>query len=164
MSDMTAVDVPNRQNRFEMVYCLLSTHFNARIRIKSYTNELNPVDSLAADLFPSCNWYERECWDMYGVYFNGHPDLRRILTDYGFQGHPQRKDFPLTGYYEVRYDDDLMRVVQEPLELAQEYRKFDLKNPWEVFPNFRDASELDDGSADEDKKKKKRRRREKADE
>jgi len=160
-----------------MVYCLLSTHFNARIRIKSYTNELNPVDSLAADLFPSCNWYERECWDMYGVYFNGHPDLRRILTDYGFQvkierktvfnllkGHPQRKDFPLTGYYEVRYDDDLMRVVQEPLELAQEYRKFDLKNPWEVFPNFRDASELDDGSADEDKKKKKRRRREKADE
>lgn len=164
MSDMTAVDVPNRQNRFEMVYCLLSTHFNARIRIKSYTNELNPVDSLAADIFPSCNWYERECWDMYGVYFNGHPDLRRILTDYGFQGHPQRKDFPLTGYYEVRYDDDLMRVVQEPLELAQEYRKFDLKNPWEVFPNFRDTSELDDGSADEDKKKKKRRRREKADE
>jgi len=155
MSDFTAVDIPNRQNRFELVYNLLSTAFNARIRVKTYTNELNPVDSVAADLHPSCNWYEREVWDMYGVYFNGHPDLRRILTDYGFQGHPQRKDFPLTGYYEVRYDDDLMRVVQEPLELAQEYRKFDLKNPWEVFPNFRDTQAIDDGE------KKKRRRRDK---
>ena len=103
------------------------------------------------------NWFEREVWDMYGVYFNGHPDLRRILTDYGFQGHPQRKDFPLTGYYEVRYDDDLSRVVQEPLELAQEYRKFDLKNPWEVFPKFRDVDELDDG---EEKKKKRRKKTE----
>jgi len=155
VSDFTAVDIPNRQNRFELVYNLLSTAFNARIRVKTYTNELNPVDSVAADIHPSCNWYEREVWDMYGVYFNGHPDLRRILTDYGFQGHPQRKDFPLTGYYEVRYDDDLMRVVQEPLELAQEYRKFDLKNPWEVFPNFRDTQAIDDGE------KKKRRRRDK---
>jgi len=155
MSDFTAVDIPNRQNRFELVYNLLSTVYNARIRVKTYTNELNPVDSVAGDLHPANNWYEREVWDMYGVYFNGHPDLRRILTDYGFQGHPQRKDFPLTGYYEVRYDDDLMRVVQEPLELAQEYRKFDLKNPWEVFPNFRDELSLDDGE------KKKRRRRDK---
>jgi len=158
MSDFTAVDIPNRQNRFELVYNLLSIEFNARIRVKTYTNELNPVDSVAGDIHPANNWYEREVWDMYGVYFNGHPDLRRILTDYGFQGHPQRKDFPLTGYYEVRYDDDLMRVVQEPLELAQEYRKFDLKNPWEVFPNFRDTQELEEGD------KKKRRRREKSEE
>jgi len=157
LSDFTAVDVPARQNRFELVWNLLAIHYNARIRVKTYTNELNPVDSIAADLHPSANWFEREVWDMYGVYFNGHPDLRRILTDYGFQGHPQRKDFPLTGYYEVRYDDDLSRVVQEPLELAQEYRKFDLKNPWEVFPKFRDASELDDG---EEKKKKRRKKTE----
>ena len=108
-------------------------------------------------IISKANWFEREVWDMYGVYFNGHPDLRRILTDYGFQGHPQRKDFPLTGYYEVRYDDDLSRVVQEPLELAQEYRKFDLKNPWEVFPKFRDVDELDDG---EEKKKKRRKKTE----
>merc|ERR1739848_20596 len=155
LSDFTAVDIPNRANRFELVWNLLSTELNARIRVKSYTNELNPVDSIADNIHPSANWYEREVWDMFGVYFNGHPDLRRILTDYGFSGHPQRKDFPLTGYYEVRYDDDLMRVVQEPLELAQEYRKFDLKNPWEVFPNFRDELSLDDGE------KKKRRRRDK---
>ena len=119
----------------------------------------------------TADWFEREVWDMYGVYFNGHPDLRRILTDYGFQGdsfdfirsdltvwlgHPQRKDFPLTGYYEVRYDDDLMRVVQEPLELAQEYRKFDLKNPWEVFPKFRDQEELDEGEPEKKKRRKKK--------
>jgi len=156
LSDFTCVDVPARQNRFELVWNLLSVHYNARIRVKSYTNELNPVDSIAADIHKSADWFEREVWDMYGVYFNGHPDLRRILTDYGFQGHPQRKDFPLTGYYEVRYDDDLMRVVQEPLELAQEYRKFDLKNPWEVFPKFRDQEELDEGEPEKKKRRKKK--------
>merc|ERR1719482_556521 len=144
VSDITAIDVPTRQYRFELIYNILSVRYNARIRVKTDTDELTPVDSID-DIHKAANWFEREVWDMYGVYFNGHPDLRRILTDYGFQGHPQRKDFPLTGYYEVRYDDDLSRVVQEPLELAQEYRKFDLKNPWEVFPKFRDASELDDG-------------------
>jgi len=159
LSDFTALDVPSRQNRFELVWNLLSVHYNARCRVKTYTNELNPVDSIAADMHPSANWYEREVWDMYGVYFNGHPDLRRILTDYGFQGHPQRKDFPLTGYYEVRYDDDLMRVVQEPLELAQEYRKFDLKNPWEVFPNFRDEDAIEGGDETDGGKKKKRRKK-----
>jgi len=160
LSDFTAVDVPARQNRFELVWNLLSVNYNARIRVKTYTNELNPVDSVAADIHPSANWFEREVWDMYGVYFNGHPDMRRILTDYGFQGHPQRKDFPLTGYYEVRYDDDLMRVVQEPLELAQEYRKFDLKNPWEVFPKFRDEEAIEDGESSGGKKKRRKKDRE----
>jgi len=137
LSDMTAIDVPTRDYRFEIVYNLLSLRFNSRIRVKTYTDELTPVDSIN-DILKAANWYEREVWDMYGVYFSNHPDLRRILTDYGFEGHPLRKDFPLTGYVECRYDDELRRIVQEPVELAQEFRKFDLAAPWEQFPHFRD--------------------------
>ncbi|CAH2042766.1 unnamed protein product, partial [Iphiclides podalirius] len=109
---------------------------NWRIRVKTYTDELTPVES-ACEVFKAANWYEREIWDMYGVFFANHPDLRRILTDYGFEGHPFRKDFPLSGYVEVRYDDEQKRVVIEPLELAQEFRRFELSAPWEQFPNFR---------------------------
>jgi len=139
LADIAGVDMPTRKNRFELVYNLLSLRYNSRIRVKTYTDELTPVDSLSG-VFAAANWYEREIWDMYGVFFTNHPDLRRILTDYGFQGHPLRKDFPLTGYYEVRYDDELQRLVQEPVELAQEYRKFDLAAPWEQFPAFRETN------------------------
>ncbi|CAH0401500.1 unnamed protein product [Chilo suppressalis] len=134
--DIAGMDVPSRPNRFEIIYNLLSLRYNARIRVKTYTDELTPVDS-ACDVFKAANWYEREIWDMYGVFFANHPDLRRILTDYGFEGHPFRKDFPLSGYVEVRYDDEQKRVVVEPLELAQEFRRFELSAPWEQFPNFR---------------------------
>lgn len=134
--DIAGMDVPSRPNRFEIIYSLLSLRYNARIRMKTYTDELSPVES-ACDVFKAANWYEREIWDMYGVFFANHPDLRRILTDYGFEGHPFRKDFPLSGYVEVRYDDEQKRVVMEPLELAQEFRRFELEAPWEQFPNFR---------------------------
>lgn len=134
--DIAGMDVPSRPFRFEIIYNLLSLRYNSRIRVKTYTDELTPVDS-ACDLFKAANWYEREIWDMYGVFFANHPDLRRILTDYGFEGHPFRKDFPLSGYVEVRYDDEQKRVVVEPLELAQEFRRFELSAPWEQFPNFR---------------------------
>ncbi|KAM3959387.1 NADH:ubiquinone oxidoreductase core subunit S3 [Aphomia sociella] len=134
--DIAGMDVPTRTNRFEIIYNLLSLRYNARIRVKTYTDELTPVDS-ACDIFKAANWYEREIWDMYGVFFANHPDLRRILTDYGFEGHPFRKDFPLSGYVEVRYDDEQKRVVVEPLELAQEFRRFELSAPWEQFPSFR---------------------------
>ncbi|KAI1704833.1 respiratory-chain NADH dehydrogenase, 30 kd subunit domain-containing protein [Ditylenchus destructor] len=132
------VDVPTRQNRFEVVYALMSIRYNTRIRVRTYTDEISPIESICS-IFSGAEWYEREIYDMYGVWFNNHPDLRRLLTDYGFEGHPQRKDFPLTGYVEVRWDPELRRVVQEPTELAQEFRKFDLDTPWEVFPAFRDA-------------------------
>lgn len=138
LADIAGVDVPNRQYRFEVVYNLLSLRFNSRIRVKTYTDELTPIDSVC-EVFKAANWYEREIWDMFGVFFANHPDLRRILTDYGFEGHPFRKDFPLTGYVEVRYDDERKRVVVEPLELAQEFRRFELSAPWEQFPNFREA-------------------------
>lgn len=138
MVDIAGMDVPSRQNRFEVIYNLLSLRFNSRIRVKTYTDELTPLDS-SYEVFKAANWYEREIWDMYGVFFANHPDLRRILTDYGFEGHPFRKDFPLSGYVEVRYDDEKKRVVVEPLELAQEFRRFELSAPWEQFPNFRDA-------------------------
>lgn len=137
--DIAGMDVPSRQNRFEVIYNLLSLRYNSRIRVKTYTDELTPLDS-ANEVFKAANWYEREIWDMYGVFFANHPDLRRILTDYGFEGHPQRRDFPLSGYVELRYDDEKKRVVCEPLELAQEFRKFDLSAPWEQFPNFRNAN------------------------
>ncbi|VDD74346.1 unnamed protein product [Mesocestoides corti] len=136
--DITAMDVPSRPYRFEVVYNLLSLRYNSRARVRTYTDELTPISSIC-DLYQAANWYEREVWDMYGVFFSDHPDLRRILTDYGFQGHPQRKDFPLTGYTEMRYDEELKRIVIEPVELAQEYRKFDFKTPWENFPKFRDV-------------------------
>jgi len=136
--DIAGVDMPTRKFRFEVVYNLLSFRFNSRIRVKTYTDELTPLDS-CNDIFKAANWNEREAWDMFGIYFSNHPDLRRILTDYGFEGHPLRKDFPLTGYVELRYDDELRRVVQEPVELAQEFRKFDLAAPWEQFPKFRES-------------------------
>jgi NADH-quinone oxidoreductase subunit C len=128
--DITAVDWPSRERRFDVVYHLLSPKHNARIRIKIETDETTPVSSVI-ELFPSADWYEREIYDLYGVVFTGHPDLRRILTDYGFEGHPLRKDFPLTGFVEVRYDDELKRVVYEPVRLTQEFRNFDFLSPWE---------------------------------
>ncbi len=128
--DITAVDYPARAARFDVVYHLLSPRLNQRIRVTCETDEMTPVAS-AIPVFPAANWYERETYDMFGVFFSGHPDLRRMLTDYGFEGHPLRKDFPMSGYVEVRYDDDSKRVVYEPIRLNQEYRQFDFLSPWE---------------------------------
>ena len=128
--DITAVDYPQDPDRFEIVYLFLSMYTNARIRLKTRVGEDAMVPSLV-DVHPSANWVEREVFDMFGVVFSGHPDLRRILTDYGFRGHPLRKDFPTTGYTEVRYDEALKRVVYEPVKLTQEYRQFDFMSPWE---------------------------------
>ncbi len=128
--DVTAVDYPEREQRFDVVYNLLSVKQNQRIRIKLHTDEDTPVPSVVS-AFPSANWFEREVWDLFGVFFSDHPDLRRIMTDYGFEGHPLRKDFPLTGYVEVRYDDEQRRVVYEPVKLTQEFRTFDFLSPWE---------------------------------
>lgn len=130
--DITAVDYPSRSSRFEVVYQLLSIHYNARIRVKTNVDELTPIESVSS-LFPSANWFERETWDMFGICFLHHPDLRRILTDYGFEGHPLRKDFPVSGYVEFRYDDSKKRVISEPVELAQEFRYFDFASPWELI-------------------------------
>jgi NADH-quinone oxidoreductase subunit C len=128
--DITAVDWPSRERRFDVVYHLLSPKHNQRIRVKIETDEPTPVSSVI-EVFPNADWYEREIYDLYGLVFAGHPDLRRILTDYGFEGHPLRKDFPLTGFVEVRYDDELKRVVYEPVRLTQEFRNFDFLSPWE---------------------------------
>ena len=128
--DITAVDNPARPARFDMVYHLLSMYQNQRIRVKAKAREDELVPRLI-EIFPAANWYEREIFDMFGIYFSGHPDLRRILTDYGFRGHPLRKDFPTTGYVEVRYDEAQKRVVYEPVKLVQEYRQFDFMSPWE---------------------------------
>ena len=128
--DICGVDYPERENRFDVVYHLLSPRKNQRIRVKCETDEETPVPSVI-EVFPAANWFEREAYDMYGILFSGHPDLRRILTDYGFQGYPLRKDFPLTGYVEVRYDDAQKRVVYEPVKLTQEFRSFDFMSPWE---------------------------------
>jgi NADH dehydrogenase (ubiquinone) Fe-S protein 3 len=127
--DICGVDYPTRQHRFEIVYNLLSIRYNNRIRVKTYASEVSPVPSITS-LYSGANWFEREAYDMYGIFFTGHPDLRRILTDYGFEGYPLRKDFPLTGYTEVRYDDEKKRVVSEPLELSQAFRNFDNASPW----------------------------------
>lgn len=127
--DVCGADYPYRSNRFEVVYQLLSVDYNQRIMIKTCTDEITPIHSVT-DLYSSAGWFEREVWDMYGIHFINHPDLRRILTDYGFDGHPLRKDFPLTGYSEVRYDDTQKRVISEPLELNQEFRYFDFSSPW----------------------------------
>lgn len=124
ISDITAVDFPTRDQRFEVVYNLLSVRFNSRIRVKTYADEATPVPSVTG-LFEGALWYEREVYDMFGVFFSGHPDLRRIMTDYGFDGHPLRKDFPLTGYTELRYDEEKKRIVIEPLELTQAFRNFE---------------------------------------
>ncbi|WP_333817153.1 NADH-quinone oxidoreductase subunit C [Tabrizicola sp.] len=128
--DITAVDHPERAQRFDVVYHFLSMYRNQRIRVKVAVREEEMVPSLVV-LHPSANWFEREVFDMFGILFSGHPDLRRILTDYGFRGYPLRKDFPTTGYTEVRYDEALKRVVYEPVRLVQEYRQFDFMSPWE---------------------------------
>jgi NADH-quinone oxidoreductase subunit C len=128
--DICGVDYPEREERFEVVYHLLSMRKNTRVRLKVPVGEDTPVASITG-VFPCADWFEREVWDMYGVYFSGHPDLRRILTDYGFDGHPQRKDFPLTGYVEMRYDEDQKRVIYEPVKLVQDFRTFDFLSPWE---------------------------------
>jgi NADH-quinone oxidoreductase subunit C len=130
LMDVTAVDYPDREQRFEIVYNLLSLKHNHRLRVKLAADEESQVPSVV-QVFSSATWFEREVWDMYGVFFTDHPDLRRILTDYGFEGHPLRKDFPLTGYVEVRYDEESKRVVYEPVKLVQEFRSFDFMSPWE---------------------------------
>ena len=128
--DICGADYPQRAKRFDVVYHLLSHRHNRRVRVKVATDENTPVPSAAA-IFPAAPWFERETWDLYGVWFADHPDLRRILTDYGFDGHPLRKDFPLTGFVEMRYDDEQKRVVYEPVKLTQEFRRFDFLSPWE---------------------------------
>jgi NADH-quinone oxidoreductase subunit C len=131
--DICGVDWPEREKRFDVVYNLLSVRNNQRIRVKLMTDEATPVPS-AASVYSSAGWFERETYDLYGVWFSDHPDLRRILTDYGFEGHPLRKDFPLTGFVELRWDDVQKRVVYEPVKLAQEFRRFDFLSPWEGAP------------------------------
>jgi NADH-quinone oxidoreductase subunit C len=128
--DVAGADYPARAKRFDVVYHLLSPRQNQRIRVKVRTDEDTPVPSVC-EVFPGADWFEREAYDLYGILFSGHPDLRRILTDYGFEGHPLRKDFPTTGFVEVRYDDEAKRVVYEPVELKQEFRNFDFMSPWE---------------------------------
>jgi NADH-quinone oxidoreductase subunit C len=128
--DVTAVDYPGRDLRFDVVYHFLSPTLNARLRLRGEAGETTQVPSIIG-VFPGADWFERETYDLYGVFFTGHPDMRRLLTDYGFDGHPLRKDFPLTGFVEVRYDDQEKRVVYEPVRLNQEFRKFDFMSPWE---------------------------------
>ena len=149
MIDVTAVDWPNRERRFDVVYHFLSPRLNQRIRLKVTTDETTPVPSLI-DVFRGADWFERETYDLYGVLFAGHPDMRRILTDYGFEGHPLRKDFPLTGFVEVRWDDEQKRVVYDKVQLAQEFRSFDFLSPWEgtdyVLPGDEKAKPQGKGS------------------
>ncbi len=130
--DVCGADYPERALRFDVVYHLLSPKKNLRIRVKTQTNDVLPVQTIVP-IFPGALWFEREAYDMYGIIFDGHPDLRRLLTDYGFEGHPLRKDFPLTGYVEVRYDDEQKRVVYEPVKLNQEFRQFDFLSPWDGY-------------------------------
>ncbi len=151
LTDVTAVDWPEREERLEVVYNLLSYKHNRRIRVKLTTDEDTPVPS-AVPVYSAANWFERETWDLFGVFFSDHPDLRRILTDYGFEGHPFRKDFPLTGYVECRYDEDQKRVVYEPVRLTQDFRSFDFLSPWEgmtnvMLPGDEKAQAPKDGSA-----------------
>src|SRR5436305_3106610 len=129
-TDVTAVDYPGREKRFDLVYHLLSPTLTARIRLRAEADETTQVPSII-EVFPGADWFERETYDLYGVIFTGHPDMRRLLTDYGFEGHPLRKDFPLTGFVEVRWDDEVKRVVYDPVRLAQEFRNFDFLSPWE---------------------------------
>jgi NADH-quinone oxidoreductase subunit C len=147
--DVTAVDWPRRAQRFDVVYHFLSPRLNQRIRVKTITDEVTAVPSLI-DVFRGADWFERETYDLYGVLFSGHPDMRRILTDYGFEGHPLRKDFPLTGFVEVRYDDEQKRVVYDKVKLAQEFRNFDFLSPWEgtdyVLPGDEKAKEPGQGN------------------
>ncbi len=144
LMDVCGVDYPGRTRRFDVVYHLLSLVHNLRIRVKVKTDEETPVPSVVK-VFRAANWFEREVWDMYGVMFSDHPDLRRILTDYGFEGHPLRKDFPLTGFVELRYSEEEKRVVYEPVKLAQDFRRFDFMSPWEgakyILEGDEDAAE-----------------------
>lgn len=149
--DVCGVDYPEDDERFEIVYHMLSMTHNNRIRIKLRTDEDTPVSSVTS-LFNSANWWEREIWDMFGVAFIDHPDLRRILTDYGFEGHPLRKDFPLTGYVEVRYDDAQKRIVYEPVKLTQEFRSFDFLSPWEGVQRMLPGDEKAEDAAEEEAK------------
>ena len=154
LCDICGVDYPDRPLRFEVVYNLLSMRHNERIRLKVSTDEEQPVPS-AVDLFSCAGWWEREAWDLFGIYFADNPDLRRILTDYGFEGHPLRKDFPLTGYVEVRYDEDQKAVVYEPVRLQQEFRNFDFLSPWEgmdkILPGDEKATSADGEAAAKDR-------------
>ncbi|MCF8474364.1 MAG: NADH-quinone oxidoreductase subunit C [Emcibacter sp.] len=149
LTDICGVDYPERAKRFDVVYHLLSLTHNVRLRIKVQADDETPIPSVV-ELYPSAGWYEREVWDMYGVMFDGHPDLRRILTDYGFQGHPQRKDFPLSGYVELRYSEEERRVVYEPVKLQQEFRDFDFMSPWEgakyILPESEQADDKRQGN------------------
>jgi len=149
LCDICGVDYPDRPERFEVVYNLLSMSQNLRIRLKVATDEEMPVPS-AVGVFSSAGWWERETWDLFGIYFSDHPDLRRLLTDYGFDGHPLRKDFPLTGYVELRYDEDQKRVVYEPVKLKQEFRSFDFLSPWEGMDRILPGDEKA-GAAEADK-------------
>ena len=148
LADICGVDYPERVERFDIVYHLLSPYKNLRIRVKVTTDAETPVPSIVG-IFPAANWFEREAFDLYGVEFDGHPDLRRILTDYGFEGHPLRKDFPLTGFVELRYDDEQKKVVYEPVQLMQDYRDFDYVSPWEgmgmAIPGDEKASVVEEG-------------------
>ncbi len=146
LMDLCGVDYPEREKRFEVVYNLLSLTHNMRVRVKVETDEETPVPSVSG-VFSSATWWEREAWDLFGIYFSEHPDLRRIMTDYGFDGHPLRKDFPLTGYVEVRYDDEQKRVVYEPVKLTQEFRTFDFLSPWEGVQGVLPGDEKADGDA-----------------
>ena len=134
LTDLTAIDYPSREERFELIYLFLSMTLNSRIIIKSSIKIEDKIESISS-LHKSANWFERECYDLFGIYFSNHPDLRRIMTDYNFEGHPLRKDFPLTGHTEVRYDDLEKKVVYEPVQLNQEFRNFDYMSPWEGFEN-----------------------------
>ena len=146
LMDLCGVDYPEREKRFDVVYNLLSLTHNMRVRVKVETDEETPVASVSG-VFSSATWWEREAWDLFGIYFSEHPDLRRIMTDYGFDGHPLRKDFPLTGYVEVRYDDEQKRVVYEPVKLTQEFRSFDFLSPWEGVQGVLPGDEKADGDA-----------------
>jgi NADH-quinone oxidoreductase subunit C len=151
LCDICGVDYPDRPQRFDVVYNLLSMPHNQRIRLKLETDEVDPVPS-AVGLYSSAGWWEREAWDMFGIYFADNPDLRRILTDYGFEGHPLRKDFPLTGYVEPRYDEEQKRVVYEPVKLKQEFRSFEFLSPWEgmdsILPGDEKAGPAEDKGAE----------------
>ena len=147
--DITAIDYPGSEKRFLLVYNLLSVSKNFRIKVKTKTNEDNPVASVY-EVYPCSNWYEREVWDLFGIRFSGHPDLRRILTDYDFDGHPLRKDFPLTGFTQVRFDDELGRVINEPVKLDQEFRNFDNLSPWEGMSKYLPGDEKSNISNDKD--------------
>ncbi len=146
LMDICGVDYPERERRFEVVYNMLSLIHNMRVRVKVEADEETPVPSVSG-VFSSAGWWEREAWDLFGIYFSEHPDLRRIMTDYGFEGHPLRKDFPLTGYVEVRYDDEQKRVVYEPVKLTQEFRTFDFLSPWEGVQGVLPGDEKADGDA-----------------